>query len=32
MRLQAIHGRMAEAVDAGMGSKDWSAIAEHTLR
>lgn len=29
--LDAVHARMAEAVDAGMGDRDWSAIADYTL-
>ena len=29
--LDAVRGRMAEAVDAGMGDKDWSAMADFTL-
>lgn len=29
--LDAVRGRMAEAVEAGMGDRDWSAIAEYTL-
>jgi len=29
--LVAVHAQMAEAVQAGMGDKDWSAIADHTL-
>jgi len=30
--LDAVHGRMAQTVDAGMGDKDWSAMAEFTIR
>jgi 3-hydroxyisobutyrate dehydrogenase-like beta-hydroxyacid dehydrogenase len=29
--LDAVHGRMAQAVEAGMGSKDWSAMAGYTI-
>jgi 3-hydroxyisobutyrate dehydrogenase-like beta-hydroxyacid dehydrogenase len=29
--LDAVCARMAEAVDAGMVDKDWSAIADYTL-
>lgn len=29
--LDALHARMAEAVEAGLGEKDWSAIAERSL-
>ena len=29
--LDAVRGRMAETVDAGMGDKDWSAMADYTL-
>lgn len=29
--LQAVRGRMAETVDAGMGDKDWSAMADFTI-
>ena len=29
--LEAVHGRMNEAVDAGMGERDWSAMADFTL-
>jgi hypothetical protein len=29
--LNAVRARMAEAVEAGMGDKDWSAIADYTL-
>ena len=29
--LEAVRGRMAEAVNAGMGDKDWSAMADYTL-
>lgn len=29
--LAAVHGRMAETVDAGMGDRDWSAIAALTV-
>ncbi len=29
--LGAVRGRMAEAVDAGMGDRDWSAMADFTL-
>ncbi len=30
--LHAMHDRMAEAVHAGLGNKDWSAVAEYTRR
>ena len=30
--LDAVRGRMAEAVDAGLGEKDWSAMADYTIR
>lgn len=30
--LDAVRGRMTEAVDAGLGEKDWSAVAGFTLR
>jgi len=30
--LQAVHGRMAEAVDAGLGDRDWSVMADFTIR
>ena len=30
--LDAVRGRMNEAVDAGLGDKDWSAMADYTLR
>lgn len=29
--LDAVHRRMSEAVDAGLGERDWSAMAELTL-
>jgi 3-hydroxyisobutyrate dehydrogenase-like beta-hydroxyacid dehydrogenase len=29
--LDAVRARMAEAVEAGMGDRDWSAIADYTL-
>lgn len=29
--LEAVRGRMAETVDAGMGDKDWSAMADFTI-
>ncbi len=29
--LDAVRGRMSETVDAGMGEKDWSAMADYTL-
>ena len=29
--LAAVRGRMAETVDAGMGDKDWSAMADFTI-
>jgi 3-hydroxyisobutyrate dehydrogenase-like beta-hydroxyacid dehydrogenase len=29
--LNAVRARMAEAVDAGMGEKDWSGMADYTL-
>ena len=30
--LDAVHGRMAETVDAGLGDRDWSAMAEFTIK
>ena len=30
-QLEAVRGRMSEAVEAGMGENDWSAIAEYAL-
>ena len=30
--LDAVRTRMAEAVDAGMGDKDWSGMADYTIR
>lgn len=30
--LDAVHHRMAEAVDAGGGDKDWSVMADYTIR
>ncbi len=30
--LQAVQGRMREAVEAGMGERDWSAMADFTLK
>ncbi len=30
--LDAVHRRMAETVDAGMGDKDWSMMAEFTIK
>ncbi len=30
--LKAVHARMAEAVSAGFGDKDWSIMADYTLR
>ena len=30
--LEAVHGQMAAAVDAGLGERDWSAMAAFTLR
>jgi 3-hydroxyisobutyrate dehydrogenase-like beta-hydroxyacid dehydrogenase len=30
--LAAVKGRMGEAVDAGMADRDWSAVADFTLR
>ena len=30
--LAAAHARMAEAVEAGLGEKDWSGIADYTIR
>jgi len=30
--LDAVHARMAEAVSAGFGNKDWSIMADYTLR
>jgi 3-hydroxyisobutyrate dehydrogenase-like beta-hydroxyacid dehydrogenase len=29
--LDAVRTRMGEAVDAGMGARDWSAMADYTL-
>ena len=29
--LDAVHGRMRETVDAGLGDRDWSAMAQFTL-
>jgi 3-hydroxyisobutyrate dehydrogenase-like beta-hydroxyacid dehydrogenase len=29
--LNAVHGRMGEAVEAGFGDQDWSAMAKFTL-
>jgi 3-hydroxyisobutyrate dehydrogenase-like beta-hydroxyacid dehydrogenase len=29
--LRAVHGRMTETVEAGLGDKDWSAMAEFTI-
>jgi hypothetical protein len=29
--LDAVHGRMTETIDAGMGNRDWSAMAEFTI-
>ncbi len=29
--LNAIHGQVREAVDAGLGDQDWSAVADYTL-
>ncbi len=29
--LEAVHARMAEAVSAGLGDKDWSIMADYTL-
>ncbi len=29
--LRAVHSRMSETVDAGMGERDWSAMAEFTI-
>ncbi|MFP4894237.1 hypothetical protein [Paraburkholderia sp. EG304] len=29
--LTAVHGRMSETVAAGMGERDWSAMAEYTI-
>ena len=29
--LDAVRGRMGEAVDAGMGDRDWSAMADYTI-
>lgn len=29
--LDAVRGRMAEAVEAGMGERDWSAMADYTI-
>jgi hypothetical protein len=30
--LAAVQARMAEAIGAGMGDQDWSAVADYTLR
>lgn len=30
--LQAVHRRMTETVEAGLGDKDWSAMADFTIR
>ena len=30
--LEAVHARMAEAVSAGFGDKNWSIMADYTLR
>ena len=30
--LEAVHGRMAEAVEAGLGDRDWSIMADYTIR
>jgi 3-hydroxyisobutyrate dehydrogenase-like beta-hydroxyacid dehydrogenase len=30
--LDAVRGQMERAVDAGMGTRDWSALADYTLR
>jgi 3-hydroxyisobutyrate dehydrogenase-like beta-hydroxyacid dehydrogenase len=30
--LDAVHGRMAETVDVGMGDRDWSAMADFTIK
>jgi hypothetical protein len=30
--LDAVRARMSEAVEAGLGERDWSAIADYTLR
>ena len=30
--LDAVRGRLAEAVDAGLGEKDWSIMADYTLK
>ena len=30
--LDAVRARMAETVDAGMGDKDWSSMADYTIR
>jgi 3-hydroxyisobutyrate dehydrogenase-like beta-hydroxyacid dehydrogenase len=30
--LDAVHRRMAETVDAGMGDRDWSAMADFTIK
>jgi 3-hydroxyisobutyrate dehydrogenase-like beta-hydroxyacid dehydrogenase len=30
--LDAVRARMTDAVEAGMGDKDWSAVADYTLR
>jgi 3-hydroxyisobutyrate dehydrogenase-like beta-hydroxyacid dehydrogenase len=29
--LDAVRGRMSETIDAGMGDKDWSAMADYTI-
>lgn len=31
-QLDAVHARMTEAVQAGMGEQDWAAMADYTLR
>ena len=30
--LDAVRGRMGEAVDAGLGDRDWSIMADYTLK
>jgi hypothetical protein len=30
--LEAVHARMAEAVAAGLADKDWSVMADYTIR
>ena len=30
--LDAVRGRLGEAVEAGLGEKDWSIMADYTLK